>query len=1268
MEQMSREIAAHQNEISSQFPPLEPTQARTAVGAPPPGRRLAQRMAQQAPLEGPPPPVETGIPTREAVPAFDQMPHEAPPPEARPPAPQTGPVTAAVTPQELRITAMARAELNEAAKTNPGMKQILDRLDQLPPKVQAQKATQLLALMQREQGQAVGTSTQEARIPFKRPTLEGGLQARSKGDLARKSGALEAAKNAATAVTSKLTENRQVPTSVEDRTALQAELKPVLEAAQKANGGKHPTESYRPNVKPIEWQWYRAAQKVAANPTPKNVRDYVTLETAVRNGATAETAKDFQQTGHIQGDIENRPQLSEAAAEARTAQAAENARYIPRETFERLPPMKNSKGEVGQDQTYVTQQNDLRDWLNELPDREYEKLQSLQDDSLRFLVEDSNDPAELHSMFRQELAQAGGKRPTEDMEPVPAEEAPPSRITPITNAEDLARFEPTEPGAKASKGRVLDKNSEEFKRLAAQYGSPVGPESKLSPGEQKAQYLQKNSARLASEIDNQREGWADAVDGTPQGFKNKIRAFMGDEGGKMDMPHWLRDTSLPEWRDYAESLGRSFKGLLNNRLKEKIAMQARLAAAPTLTPDKWRAIYRAGENRTINQLSPELQQVYQDHVLPLKKEYDAAMQRMVALNAQHNLGLDLPDLTKPGVSKDWMPRIQKGKQMYDKAEEDAFDPVVGRGVGHWASTFERRSYYALQDASGNRMTLQVEGKPGAMEGIIWRGGKSTKIGKLPSSFTADIGDTVNLKQKGQTNTWTVDHATADEIAKATGGKVEYHENPMMAFGQQLEGAKNALANADLIVSVRNDPRWKANTTTDIQEAQEKGYDLAESKLKQLGQDQHGKQVYMPRNMRWALDDFAQPGFGNDWGVMRNGATGLLKTLFTFTPLRHPINELDLFAVGRGFDWAKPSGYASLWRNGINAYKSVNTQDAIQKEIRDAGGKTMLASVLVRDMWAKQAKRFGMDISQNPSQWDPIARIWRVTSPELGRTAYNLATDPTWRLSDYLYTTRYLELREQGYSPQEAVKEVEHFISNYDLPTTVGAPNTPFGRFLAQSMGEPVISAFGRYKYGLFRTYAHVMRNIAMGNPQERQKAVGNLLAGLIMLGGVYEAADKVLQMISGNPGAEMTRAGASTLPYGLYEMATGEKSPPLMRLATPSIPAKMGYELVTNKDWRGQPIFPAGASPGESAALGADWAAQNLVPPFSTIERAAMKPDTSVGGFLRDMVGEQIGAKFPSERAQRYEAQAPRRNLKEWKQRMHHPTGVLPELYYRGTQ
>lgn len=1222
-----------------------------------------------------------------------------PVPAAEAPAPER--VQTGLTPEEIRVAATARRALQELGYTR-----LLAEIDRrkLSPKQIAQTLTQAYNASRSATGEAVGRTTGEVRTETPRQKVSTGVVASSKADAARKEGAIKFA----------VDNYKEFGPGSEKGGAIDpldpAKLKETRQWAKdtwaeivKRNKGVDPTVRSKNQYVPLKqgeghteaYQWLKALK---ASATGQNHRNFATAHTAKGMGAA------MRETGKIEGDIARRPQLPEAAEAAETSVEQGSG---PREQFDPIPLRE------GKDNTFAKQYNEVVDWVNNLSERDYAVLADHYKENLRPEIIDMMEPRDTLSEMMDVIKQAGRREapPPEAGGKTPAGEVTAEVELPAKKV-DLPEVKPA--------ARTLDKNSDEFKRLAAQYNQQAAKEKPLTREEQIARSEAKERSlsdaanakeeRTTIDATNPESVWKAAAEAITRA--EEIMAQSKDKYGagnlEMRRRNLLQRTALDLWmrfrnpaspstpaasqpvKDYANSLSEKFRRLSGDTLHRKLDLQGNLhaaiaeAATQKITPYHQRQISLAEQDNRIGALPQKLRDYYDKFVVPVREQALAMAREMRDLNDQHNLGWDLSDIGKV-TTKSYQPRYRVGLQSFDdKATNAAFDPFTGRTLGGIAPNLMDRQWYALESGN-NRLVFE---KLDADTIRLWMGNRPTLRVKVPPDFTGTIGDTLNLKVKGKNTKFTVDQGTTHEIEKATNGQVKFHENSLWQWTRMADDMTLAVEQTKLYQSIRSAPEYQALMTTDRKTAQERGYSLVKTHLPDFATDgPYKKDVYLPDAVRWALDDYHRPGFGvTSEGLerLRNFNVAMLKVFNTNAPLVHVMNELNLFTVGRGGKWLNPVGNAKVVGDITTAVRSVNTQDALQREMRNAGVNPLLAATKVGGMYKRAAEQFGLEVTRDWRLWDAPFKPWGLTAKEVGDKAYHLSSDVTWRLSDYLTTLRYMEERRAGWAPEDAAKRVNKFMSDYQLDTTVMG-----SRALQQVLADPATTSFGRYKAGVWRSLAHMTKDLVKGDPmlreqagkagfgkamtelKARQEALGQMIAVGVIATVIGPVFDGIIKKISGDENAEFRARGVNAPVHAALKFREKGVQGVIAHAWTPSPALNATGELVKNKTFSNKEIIPTGDLPGiipEAAANMAEYAAQTAVPPYATVSKTYSRPEGSVGMAFGNLALEQIGADIKSEAAVKRESQIERVLNQGAKQRMKRPGGIIPDLYNRATE
>lgn len=976
----------------------------------------------------------------------------------------------------------------------------------------------------------------------------------------------------------------------------------IMRAATAENKGVDPIKGYPARQKSQEYQLLNAARK-AMGGKAEAVKAFHALNNEQKSGLTPQLT---QETDRINADIELNPRTGIDTEKQDFADNAAPARI----DFEPALPDRDAKGNLLPNQDRMHAQNDFQDWLAGLSDKDYAAATHGFD--VEQELRSGSDPKELKKQMITQLADDYLRRNNTQpkvppvMEPVPAEDAT-GTPKPIANRADLAEVNPV---------RRLDPTSPEGREIAKaaleRANANVGTKA-----EQRA--ATKDKIASAKEAGLTEPAWKQFIANDAGHVKVPVLEWMQQKFDSL----WSPDRA-PYAKEYSKSLGDEFNTRANKSLNLDMFLRDTARSAPNLTEAEWRDMDRAYRQRKLDTLPQKLQDVQRDVIQPLIDRYNKMYDHVRTLDPS----LDLP-MRKQTISE-FAPQTAMGKTEVDNP--DVNDPIIGkRGLTNYDSAVMDRNFFALDDGKGTRKLLRAD------------------------KFDGQAGDKVKDKSG---KVWEVDHALPEEIARST--DVHYHENPLYNWSRALRGVENIRENLLEKQRIANDKRFLAASTTNKELAEKLGY--VQTKMTQF-QQRDGKDLFMDKRIAYVMDDFAQAGF-DDWTLqgLRNMSTGLAKVLYTFGPIIHMFNEADLWTVGRGFDWLTPGGMRSLGVNGFKAIKSVSTQDDLQTQIRALGGNPMLAGSLTRGIMGQIAKKAGIEIAQNPSKWDPLARTFGISTSKIANGMYNQSTKGMWWLSDVLLTQRVLENMDlRKMSMTDAIKEAHEFISDYRVGGTVAG-----SRFISKALQDPAVSLFGRYHMGIFNTYGNIIKKLVAGSGSQRVQAIGQLMVAGAMAYGMYPLLDKAAQAITGNPHATFGRRGFSALPYAVSQLAQGKKDLTAVTpsIFTPSMPLNAFLEGIKNRDYTGKHIVEQGdlrSVKGATRAAGqeAEFAAQNLVSPYSTVARASEQPNASVGSVAKKVATSTLGIKDPTQREIAYNNKLIRENKSAADQRFKRPHGLI---------
>jgi len=645
----------------------------------------------------------------------------------------------------------------------------------------------------------------------------------------------------------------------------------------------------------------------------------------------------------------------------------------------------------------------------------------------------------------------------------------------------------------------------------------------------------------------------------------------------------------------------------------------------------------------VESLPPRLKSIYDEYLAPVFQENDdfAKAVRAVA-----------PDRIGPDVEHH-IARITKGDTSEYNMLKDRDDPTGPQynGLSVDASMAHERAFAVLERvADGKRVVIQNRGDGNGF--TVWD--KSLPKGferiKDPNyKFEANQPYTITPK-KGPPVDYIMRHAMSDEIMKNArdnkGKPMKYYQNAALSAFMTNAQMGSMMRHLTELHNITQTKQWNELTTRNTKTAAERGWE--QSKLPNF------KGTYMDPQLKYVLDDYAKPGFDSP-ELLRNLSQGVTKLMF-WMPTAHIANVGAHWFVGRGFDNAN---VARLYRTGSQAIRSVMAQDSLQRDLQQSGAGLILGGVISRDFIGQTGRRFGEAMDANPSKWGPIADKMGVPLKKLSDWIYNNSSKVMWAANDMFLTQRILELEEKGLTRQQAINKAEKDIPNYRLPTTINGSGK-VARIFQQAMADPTVLSFGRYHYGMFNSYANIVKEALSAHSSlgDRVEAAGKMVAMGVLAFVVYPALDKTWQLLTGNDKASANRRGPISVPSHIAAALQGKED--IMSAARSSLTVppvwSTALETLSNKDWRGKPIMEPGdvsgdlKGKGRALVQGAEHVARGLVSPYATLSNA-LKKDIGPVAAIRDQA---LDIKDPSDKANQYDQKSDIINFRNANNRFKH--------------
>ena len=674
-------------------------------------------------------------------------------------------------------------------------------------------------------------------------------------------------------------------------------------------------------------------------------------------------------------------------------------------------------------------------------------------------------------------------------------------------------------------------------------------------------------------------------------------------------------------------------------------------------PDQWKDAatqerwYHAIEEGTVGGLPAQEQQAIATYLEPIRDK----LHSLHAYITQHDPNLGY--LTDPT----YIHRIAKTHAPNYDLPGTGADPVTGVGgtLPRTTSALQGRRFLAIVDpATGQRTVIT----PGEGEFTAWHGKVSTHGIKTGDEIKA--GETINVGGRK----FDVVQATTREIEQhgmfADNVPAAYHKNAMVNTMDAWARLNQVARDIDYLENLKKSPEWAVRATTNKQKAYSNGW--KQSKLPQL------EGWYIEPKLREAFDDFYRPGVSDSefWQSVQKVNQFATTSMF-WNPTPHIENVAGHWFVGRGWDWLRPSGYASVLRDGLRAAHAVTTQNKDYRDLLREGSGLVFGGVANRDFYRAMAKRMGMEIEKDPQRWGPIVRRMGLNKPaDMTALLYEGSRRALWWFNDLFMLQRVFELERRGFSRAAAIKEAEKHIPNYRIPTQILG-----SRAFAQVMGDPALTMFGRYHYGMWNSFSHMAKDLVRGGGQEKFEALGNLMALFALSAVIYPMISNGIKRLTGDPDAEKIARGPAAIPGSFADLyQNGDIARFVSSVVTMAPGVKQLGEDVTNRDWfTGRQIAEpedfrqaVRGSPRAAARVVGQEAehAAGAVAPYALASQATQPGGRGMGRALVDQV---LGARNVSERTQRGKSRAEKAQRRASRLRAKRPRGLIERGIYEST-
>lgn len=637
------------------------------------------------------------------------------------------------------------------------------------------------------------------------------------------------------------------------------------------------------------------------------------------------------------------------------------------------------------------------------------------------------------------------------------------------------------------------------------------------------------------------------------------------------------------------------------------------------------------------QLSPQERVAYDTYIKPLKQEEAALFDRIKGYG-----------YTEEEINPNYARRPVKG--MTPQFDEvlgigPGSDPVFGyRSLPKTTSSLQERVFYALENPEGERSLVALK------DGKLYNVNKGDKLTPVKGAkYDPNIKPGGEVSIKGQP--WALKDARTREIEADTG--IEYH--------------KNATANlVDNITRLRSVDRATAFTKAFMQSPEFEAYarsigDKAPAGWREVEMPTFRGYKIQPK-LANVIDDFYGKKYKGDLAAALEAINHYATSSLFWSPIPHALNAGAHWATARGWDWITPSGVRSLAVDSARAMREVITQGPKYRELLREGSGMLYSGVANKDFYELLMKRLGEDIRVQPHKWDPIAKVLGVGPSQLVKLLYEGSSRALWAASDMFMMQRVLELERKGMSTRAAIKEAEKHIPNYRIP-----PEVLGSRAVNEFLTNPLLTTFSRYHYGMMKSYAHMAKDLAIGDPKQKLEALGNIMATAALMTFVWPSINYGIQRLTGSKDLKLGPKGSTTIPQNLIDMWNGEKGPTefLSSLVTIAPGSRALAEEFGNIDWfTGKRIREQaderGMRLGRIGAQTAEHLGRNLVQPYGLFAQSGRSDEPALRAIARQGVG--LVDKSPEKLYKR--SKAFRYQEEEARRRKRKPQGPIEKTVY----
>lgn len=590
-------------------------------------------------------------------------------------------------------------------------------------------------------------------------------------------------------------------------------------------------------------------------------------------------------------------------------------------------------------------------------------------------------------------------------------------------------------------------------------------------------------------------------------------------------------------------------------------------------------------------MTPEQRQVYADVFLPLQQQIQHALFAAKVVGGADPALLDINVTNPRTLNTKWLTKVAAATS----------DPTVPGGFAARAGSLNERSMVALEYADGTRRVVRRNGM--SFEGFDSQGKPMGNIATHSTHLSPD-GSVTFPDAAGQPVRLVQAHTAEIEA------QTPYRYN------------KDALANhLATLQELRAYTRERTALKSSLQMLQNAGAAIPVSRVptapngfSRISGDRTLNHYYIHDRFAEAFKDSVLQSGGGIAGKINQAVVG---TMF-WNPWGHLSNTFDHFYSSIGWDAMKPWQWKSLAQDFAQSYRDVTQLTPEYQRFLQHGVALQYGNVMTQDFLRTLMQGIPRE------SWDQIAVRYGTKPSELYNDFMQLSRRVLWGGSDIFMMSAYrhaASAKGMNVFNQAIQNYVEAHNPNYRIPTRIGMDSlmkipgmpeafaTAISRNASLLMQSKTFNMFGRYHYGQFKSVGADLHDAVMQNHNSVQTR-GEALSHMAFVGFnmfvVYPFLwDQLAKFVSGNPDAQMRRAGSTTIPTTVWHMALGDQTVRRLISEAWSLPpvTKALFELPSNMNlFTGKHIWEPGDSIGNNTRDVADYM-EGLYAPAGTYEQ-----------------------------------------------------------------